>query len=107
MDFDKYRNLVTLWNPVIESLEAQINATKSTLQSLSERWLQERAKQRRLYRDREAEIVCDFKRDLEAEFKTKGHPKADKLFDKAWEEGHSNSLQEVHKRYQELVELLS
>lgn len=46
------------------------------------------------------------KADLEAEYNLSGHPKAEKLFAMAWEDGHSGGYQEVARRYDELVELV-
>jgi acyl-CoA reductase-like NAD-dependent aldehyde dehydrogenase len=47
-----------------------------------------------------------FRADLEAEFGMAGHPKAGKIWDKAWEDGHSYGLVEVVNTYAELVDLL-
>lgn len=48
-----------------------------------------------------------FKADLEAEFGLVNHPKADKLFNKAWEMGHSAGLSNVYHYYDDLYELIA
>lgn len=53
----------------------------------------------------EAQKVEDLRRQCEADFGMTGHPKADLLWSKAWENGHSNGLQEVYSSYADLVEL--
>lgn len=47
-----------------------------------------------------------FKADLEAEHGLTGHPKANLLFDKAWEDGHASGLEEVEGCYSELSKLV-
>lgn len=47
-----------------------------------------------------------FKVDLADELGLTGHPKFDKLFEIAWDRGHSSGFQEVYNEAQELAELL-
>lgn len=47
-----------------------------------------------------------FKTDLEAEYGLTGHPKADLLYSKAYEMGHSSGHAEVANYYGDLAELL-
>lgn len=52
------------------------------------------------------EIEKQFKLDLEKEYSLTGHPKADKVFDMAWEDGHSSgygSVESYYERYADLV----
>lgn len=51
--------------------------------------------------------ICDFRIALEEEFETTDHPKKDKLWNLAWERGHSSGLSEVYCEYQELAEFIS
>ncbi len=53
------------------------------------------------YRVGEHAAYSLFKEALEEEFGTKGNPKADKLFEKAWAEGHPNGLYEVFGHYED------
>lgn len=57
------------------------------------------------YRKRESEIIAQFQRDLEVEHGMVGHPKAGKLFSKAWGHGHSGGFHEIAGSYEDLVEL--
>lgn len=49
--------------------------------------------------------VQDLRERCETEFGMVGHAKADLLWSKAWEKGHSDGLQEVYYAYSNLVEL--
>lgn len=62
--------------------------------------------QRDKHRAEEARLVALFKADLEAEHGIVGNPKADRLFEIAWEHGHSSGYGEVLLHYEELVELV-
>lgn len=53
----------------------------------------------------EAKKVEDLRRQCETKFGMVGHPKAELLWSKAWEQGHSNGLQEVYNAYGDLVDL--
>ena len=48
-----------------------------------------------------------FKKDIEAEYNMVGHPKADLLFEKAWDMGHSSGYNEVAQYYNDLHELVA
>lgn len=61
---------------------------------------------RKAYNDRQAEIQAEFRADLEDEYETAGHPKADKLWELAWDYGHSSGLREVELHYAEFAELV-
>lgn len=58
------------------------------------------------YRLDELRLKQTFKRDLEDEYDTYSHPKAQKLFDMAWERGHAKGHQSIAAEYAELAELL-
>lgn len=47
-----------------------------------------------------------FREDLEAEYGTKDHKLAQKLWDKAWEHGHSDGLNNVLYWYDEFAEFI-
>lgn len=66
-----------------------------------------RREQRDLYAREEQRLVALFKDDLEKAHGVAGHPKADKLFEMAWSDGHSEGVQQVANRYSELVELIT
>lgn len=58
------------------------------------------------YRIEENKLRQLFKTELESEFGTASHPKANKLFEIAWSDGHAEGYESVANRYEELVELL-
>lgn len=57
---------------------------------------------RRLSRERKVA----FQKELEIEYETVGNPKADHLFETAWNLGHSCGEAEVHNYYEDLVGLI-
>ncbi len=54
----------------------------------------------------EQRLLEQFRKDLEAEFDLTGHPKADKVWSKAWEHGHSAGLGEVIYWYDEFADMV-
>lgn len=61
--------------------------------------------QHRLRREEDARLIALFKEDLEKEYGTVGHPKADRLFEMAWSHGDSLHL-DVAYHYDDLSELV-
>lgn len=60
------------------------------------KWCEEMASMARLLRH-----------DLEEEYATANHPKAQLLWDKAWEAGHSEGYESVRWNYSDLHELIT
>ncbi len=58
------------------------------------------------YREDNHRLYLQFKYDLEAEYGVEDNPKKDKLFEIAWEQGHSYGFTEVALHYAQLVELI-
>lgn len=58
------------------------------------------------YNARSAALESQFRHDLEVCYHMVGHPKADRLYGKAWDMGHSAGLIEVAHAYSDLVELV-
>ena len=58
------------------------------------------------YHDEKNREYIRFKLDALAELGLDGHPKADKLFERAWEEGHSFGYSEVWIHLVELADLI-
>ena len=58
------------------------------------------------YRNEENRLYEAFKHDLFEEYGVKDNPKRDKLFNLAWEEGHSSGYYEVENYFSELVDLI-
>ena len=68
--------------------------------------LQRERDQRRLNREEEGRLYALFRSDLESEHGVGGHPKAQKLFEMAWADGHSSGYEEVACCYADLAELV-
>lgn len=62
--------------------------------------------QQAVYHARSAALEAAFRHDLEVEYHMVGNPKADLLYGKAWQMGHSGGLHEVANYYADLVELV-
>jgi hypothetical protein len=54
----------------------------------------------------ELRLCLEFKRDALEDLGITDNPKADLLFDKAWEKGHSSGFREVYDHLNDLVELI-
>jgi flagellar biosynthesis/type III secretory pathway protein FliH len=63
--------------------------------------------QKRQHSASEQEGIARLRRDLEAEYGMVGNAKADRLWRKAWEHGHSSGLEEVVQWYDDLWELVN
>ena len=59
----------------------------------------------KLYNEENLRLQEDLRRDMIAKYHMTGHPKADKLFNKAWDMGCSGGLEEVEYYFRDLVEL--
>lgn len=58
------------------------------------------------YRKHKHDKIEEFRNDLEKEFCVIGNPKCEKLFEIAWNLGHSSGYYEVYNYYSEFVELI-
>ena len=61
---------------------------------------------RKAYHLEDGRLREQFKQDLEMEHGLDDHPKRDRLFELAWEHGHSSGYREVAIYYDEFAELL-
>lgn len=61
---------------------------------------------RQAYQEENNRLELKFRADLEADYDMTGHPKADLLFQKAWDQGHSSGYAEVANTYDDLYELV-
>jgi flagellar biosynthesis/type III secretory pathway protein FliH len=57
------------------------------------------------YYEEQERLKNEFRQDLITEYNISNHPKANKIFNKAWELGYSNGYEEVEYFFQDLVEL--
>ncbi len=62
--------------------------------------------QRDLYKANNGGVKRDFQSDLEEEYDLVGHPKASKLYEIAYDMGHSSGMEDVAHYYCQLSELL-
>lgn len=58
------------------------------------------------YNEISAQLLAQFKQDLEEVNGLTNHPKADMLFNKAWEMDHSDGYYQVYMTYNDLADLL-
>ncbi len=61
---------------------------------------------RNAYSEEAARLQAEFKVDLIEEHGVTGHPKAERVFNLAWEYGHSSGLSEVADYFDDLVGLI-
>lgn len=61
---------------------------------------------RQEYKEEEHRLIQRFRADVEIDFGMVDHPKAGKLWEKAWDHGHASGLSDVYSVYQDLVELV-
>ena len=59
----------------------------------------------KLYQEENLRLQNEFRRDLIEKYKMTNHPKADVIFDKAWDIGCSSGLESVDYYFQDLKEL--
>jgi hypothetical protein len=57
------------------------------------------------YHEERQRLENEFREDLIDKYKMTNHPKANKLFDKAWEYGESSGLWEVEDYFMSIIEL--
>ena len=57
------------------------------------------------FNKRTRELEDQFKHDALDDVGLLGHPKADKIYNKAWEDGHASGLHEVYQELCDLAEL--
>ena len=58
------------------------------------------------YNTEQQRLYLEFREDIARKFGVQDSPKADLLFSKAWELGHSAGFSEVHGYYEDLVDLI-
>jgi hypothetical protein len=58
------------------------------------------------YNQKKAELINQFRMDLAKKHNVTGNPKEPLLWEKAWEQGHSNGLSDVALCYEDLVVLI-
>ena len=100
----RYENKVPFH--VVTARVDENNMTVRNAREHQEEQKRRKREQERLHHEESNRLCGIFKDDLENEYGTKGHPKADKLFSLAWEQGHSSGYHEVACAYDDLAGLL-
>jgi hypothetical protein len=59
----------------------------------------------KLYIEESKKLQDEFKRDLINKYKMTNHPKAEKIFNKAWDFGYSSGYEDIEYYFQDLIEL--
>jgi len=99
----KYENTVS---PTYEKKPVTDDMTVRQAREHTERQKQLAHDQRRASRTNEARMILLLRNDLAAEHGVAEHPKEQKLWDLAWDHGHSSGFGEIITYYEEFVELL-
>jgi hypothetical protein len=89
----------------VKSSPPEVRAYADELEAYDEAMKQHRA-QVAAYHARSVALEGEFRRDLEVHYDMVGHPKADLLYGKAYQMGHSGGMQEVAHYYADLVDLV-
>lgn len=112
LDFDKYK-VGFLYpqkpsKPRVDDRHATSASARLYLKEIEEWELKmvEHEAKRAAWHKAEADAVNAFKKDVLEEYGLAGHPKADKVYALAWQEGHSAGLMEVAGWVQKLSELV-
>lgn len=100
----QYQNNVPYSLPALEIDES--TTTIAGARELKAQHKENRRQQHSLHNQEQGRISARVKADLEAEHGLAGHPKADLLWSKAWDHGHSSGYDEIISVYEDLAELL-
>ena len=60
----------------------------------------------KLYNAEKGRLYKEFKEDLFEEFEMSNHPKRERIFTYAWDEGHSCGLEDVYNVFSDIVDLI-
>jgi hypothetical protein len=113
MNYDNYKNTMPWPSAIKKPRLTSLSPTQEELDTytkLHEKYMSdivESDAQKKAYRIHERILMNQFKKDLLDELGITGHPKADKLYDFAWEHGHSDGYASVYSWAEELVDLIN
>lgn len=133
MDFDKYKNTLPyptkeqfttkFWYKEGQTIARQLpgqsieylvtniapNRDIRTLNAICETTVDEEGLRvaRRAYGEETARLTAQFKADLFEDLGISDHPMREKLYSKAWEDGHSAGFSEVYNVASDLVDLIA
>lgn len=111
MNFDKYNVTIPFpekpWKPRVKP-----NPTIAALRKYADD-LEQYEKEMVVYREAaqayyaaQAQMRLQFKADVLQEHGLTGHPKADKVYDMAWQEGHADGYGNIERWVEDLAELV-
>jgi hypothetical protein len=106
MNFDDYKNTLPSKVPEDARVRVQLSEARKALAAASEALLNEGKRTYAAYCEESVRLHDKFKADALEELGLTGHPKAEKLFEKAWEKGHSDGLYSVYEWMETLKELI-
>jgi hypothetical protein len=104
--YDKGR---LIWNGSLNDYSLVLESLKQNHPNyVMQKFVNEEAykEQRTKYNVEEKRLRREFEEDLYEEFGVQNHPKRKKVFEMAWERGHSSGYSEVCFNFEELVELI-
>ena len=87
-----------------ESLASGFDTTKCVKEKVTDEVALKKA--REAYGAEQQRIVAEFKRDLFADLGIENHPMREKLYSKAWDDGHSGGFAEIYNCACDLVDLI-
>ncbi len=112
MNYDDYKVTIPYPNkpskPVMERVgrESQAICVYADAMEKWEKDMEDYQEALAIYREALRKLDERFKQDVLCENGLAGHPKAEKVWDLAWEEGHSSGYSEVANRVERLTELV-
>jgi hypothetical protein len=99
-----YKAGVVVFSIPLKDITDELKASASITENVTDKEAYEAA--RAAFRAETAALNEKFRDDLYDEYGVTGHPKAAMVFDKAWERGHSEGLENVANHFSDLVELI-
>ena len=105
-----WKNKNSFYEELVVELDTFVGTKKDIDEKIDEFYAKssEMFKEHQRKRNNETRIKTEqFKNDLALVNGLENHPKLDKLWNKAWEHGHSSGLHEVRYYFENLMELLS
>jgi hypothetical protein len=85
--------------------DEQIAQARADKAEYEKKWVEAKEMQK-AFRDDEARLETLFKNDLFEFFDVKDNPKADLLYSKCYDLGHSGGMTEVYSKFDDLVDLI-
>lgn len=101
----KYENKLSVKYEKVPVDEEKMTVRQAKEHILGEEALDRAHRQRR--REEDGRLRLLFRADLEEEFALQNYPKREKLWDRTWDDGHSEGWESIYRHYSDLVELMT